>query len=435
VEPSKSTGDVVLDIDVLRKTAGVLATPIGEMAPNLSRLLANFVPHSAMMLLAVDDVGHPRKVHGDSFISEHVTFAELEAIRSDLRQGGMVRADFQVSGATRPVVAVVARTGALLVLTDPGSANGDDVVAVLWEIVASRMHQRANEAAPSYLMESRAAASVRAEAVTELADRQSTTLEALLAVLRSSTLEDRAARQAATNLATEATIHLSTATDRVLTFTEEPVTTAFERLRDDLRPLVRYRDIDVQFVEPPVDGRALPSEVAHGARAVVRGAVLALVDQPEVGRVRVQWDCDGKNLLINVRDDGPGDLTIDSPQLQPLRQRVIALNGQISLAATAGWGSEMSVVMPLDPPHVRQEDSRLSTLSPREREVVAHVVAGLRNRDTARRLGISENTVKFHLAGIFRKLGVVSRSELASLVLQPGERIVLPATVDAAGGN
>ena len=101
-------------------------------------------------------------------------------------------------------------------------------------------------------------------------------------------------------------MHLRTASDRVRTFTEEPVTTAFERLRDDLRPLVRYRDIDVQFVEPPVDGRALPSEIAHGARAVVRGSILALVDRHDVSRVRVQWDCDGTNLLINVRDDGPG---------------------------------------------------------------------------------------------------------------------------------
>ena len=121
---------------------------------------------------------------------------------------------------------------------------------------------------------SRGAAANRAQAVNDLADRHTTTLESLIGVLRSTNLDDRGARQTATILATEAVVHLRTATDQILTFTEEPVTSAFERLRDDLRPLVTYRDVDVQFVEPPVDGRALPSEIAHGARAVVRDAIL-----------------------------------------------------------------------------------------------------------------------------------------------------------------
>lgn len=379
------------------------------------------MPHSALMILAVDDVGHPRKVHGQRAVTSRVTFAELDEIRSRLVVGSLVRSNLRVGGEIRPVLAVAARTGALLVLTNPESARGETVVARLWEILSLRIQQHASEASPNYLMESRAAASVRAEAVTELADRHTTALESILAALRSSRLDDRASRQVATNLATEAAVHLLTATDRVLTFTEEPVISAFTRLRDDLQPLVKYRDLEVQFVEPPVDGRALPSEVAHGARAVVRGAILALVNQPEVARVRVQWDCDGMNLLINVRDDGPGDLSIESIQLQPLRQRVAALNGVMSVAATSGWGSEMSVVMPLAPAPLRRNDSMLSLLSPREREVVGHVVAGLRNRGIARELGISENTVKFHLAKVFRKLEVTSRAELASLVLKLGE--------------
>ncbi|MEO8707785.1 MAG: LuxR C-terminal-related transcriptional regulator, partial [Lacisediminihabitans sp.] len=213
-------------------------------------------------------------------------------------------------------------------------------------------------------------------------------------------------------------VRLRTETQRVLTFTEEPVRTAFERLQDDLRPLVRYRDIDLQFVEPPVDGRALPSEVAHGARAVVHGAVLALAAQAEVNRVRVQWGCDGKNLLINVRDDGPGTLTAKSAQLDSLRQRVIALNGQLSLVGTEGWGTEMAVIVPLDPPPVRGEDDSLGDLGRRELEVLECLAAGLRNRAIAGQLGISENTVKFHVSRIFRKLGVSSRSEAASLAMQ-----------------
>jgi DNA-binding IclR family transcriptional regulator len=44
---------------------------------------------------------------------------------------------------------------------------------------------------------------------------------------------------------------------------EEPVASAFQRFREDLCPLVNFSGVDVQFIEPPVNGRALPGEVAH----------------------------------------------------------------------------------------------------------------------------------------------------------------------------
>jgi DNA-binding NarL/FixJ family response regulator len=204
----------------------------------------------------------------------------------------------------------------------------------------------------------------------------------------------------------------------VRTLDEEPVTQAFTRLRSDLLPLLRYRDVDVQFIEPPVDGRPLPSEVAHGARAVVRGAILAFVDQPNVSRIRVQWDCDGRNLLIDIRDDGTSGLASDSAQVQPLRQRVGALMGSLSIATTEGWGSEMSVILPLDPPPIHADDLVPWGVSARELEVLELMAAGMRNRAIAEELSISENTVKFHVSKIFRKLGVTSRSQVAARASQ-----------------
>ena len=133
--------------------------------------------------------------------------------------------------------------------------------------------------------------------------------------------------------------------------------------------------------------------------------------------MRVQWDCDGTNLLINVRDDGPGDLSDESVQLRLVRQRVLALNGRLSFEATPGWGTEMSVVMPLDPPAALGAPPRAWHLGPREAEVLSLLIAGQRNREIAANLGISENTVKFHVAKIFRKLGVGSRAEATAFVL------------------
>jgi two-component system response regulator DegU len=48
-------------------------------------------------------------------------------------------------------------------------------------------------------------------------------------------------------------------------------------------------------------------------------------------------------------------------------------------------------------------------LSPREREIAEHVGRGLRNKEIARRLGVTEKTVKNHLSNIFRKLNVDNR--------------------------
>jgi DNA-binding NarL/FixJ family response regulator len=50
-------------------------------------------------------------------------------------------------------------------------------------------------------------------------------------------------------------------------------------------------------------------------------------------------------------------------------------------------------------------------LTPRERDVLALLAEGLANKQIAPRLGISEHTVKAHVAAIFAKLGAGTRAE------------------------
>ena len=67
-------------------------------------------------------------------------------------------------------------------------------------------------------------------------------------------------------------------------------------------------------------------------------------------------------------------------------------------------------------------------LSAREREVLDLVARGRSNRSIAATLFLSENTVRNHLARIYRTLGVSSRAEARALLRQaPGEQ----ATADA----
>lgn len=52
-------------------------------------------------------------------------------------------------------------------------------------------------------------------------------------------------------------------------------------------------------------------------------------------------------------------------------------------------------------------------LTPRERDIVKHVCAGLKNKEIAQALSITAGTVKVHLMHIFEKTGVKDRFELA----------------------
>ncbi|MCW5982786.1 MAG: response regulator transcription factor [Bryobacteraceae bacterium] len=61
-----------------------------------------------------------------------------------------------------------------------------------------------------------------------------------------------------------------------------------------------------------------------------------------------------------------------------------------------------------------------SPLSAREKEIVALVAQGYRNREMAEKMFISEQTVKNHLHNIFDKLGVSDRLELALYAIHKG---------------
>lgn len=59
-------------------------------------------------------------------------------------------------------------------------------------------------------------------------------------------------------------------------------------------------------------------------------------------------------------------------------------------------------------------------LSPREREILALVAEGLGNKIVAARLGISEHTVKTHIASIFTKLGADTRAAAVAIGARQG---------------
>jgi NarL family two-component system response regulator YdfI len=60
------------------------------------------------------------------------------------------------------------------------------------------------------------------------------------------------------------------------------------------------------------------------------------------------------------------------------------------------------------------------SLTKREREILQRVAAGERNKEIAARLGISEPTVKSHLAAVYFKLGVDARASAVAVAIEHG---------------
>jgi DNA-binding NarL/FixJ family response regulator len=85
------------------------------------------------------------------------------------------------------------------------------------------------------------------------------------------------------------------------------------------------------------------------------------------------------------------------------------------IASVLGEMTGTRASQPLDP-----EAAKIASLTEREREVVTLMSQGLRNKQIAERLGISETTVRHHLTSIFAKLGVNDRLELVIYTYRHG---------------
>src|SRR3972149_2118442 len=86
------------------------------------------------------------------------------------------------------------------------------------------------------------------------------------------------------------------------------------------------------------------------------------------------------------------------------------------------WLEKRSVTSALEKLLQREAGQRevAQLLTPREIEIVKQVAAGLRNTEIAKKLFISEGTVKMHLHNIYQKLGVDSRKKLTRYAQEKG---------------
>ena len=105
----------------------------------------------------------------------------------------------------------------------------------------------------------------------------------------------------------------------------------------------------------------------------------------------------------------------------------VAESGSWQIVSDPAW-ADVVLVSPedwarLSPPIVAAParlEAPVESLTPREFEVLRLVAEGLHNREIAERLGVTEHTVKFHLAAIFGKLGASTRTEAVRRGLRLG---------------
>ncbi|MBX7541990.1 response regulator transcription factor [Qipengyuania sphaerica] len=177
------------------------------------------------------------------------------------------------------------------------------------------------------------------------------------------------------------------------------------------------------------------SSAGEARREVEQGAEALLLDLH-------MEDSNGLSALMDFRQDFPAlPVTIVSASEEP---RVYAAASQLGAAAFIPKSASLEEMrealacvregdnwFPENEGESDDDLSRIASLTPAQRRILGQLNEGLLNKQIAYELDISEATVKAHITAIFRKLGVVNRTQA---VLLAGKLAVDQETADPAAG-
>jgi DNA-binding CsgD family transcriptional regulator len=192
------------------------------------------------------------------------------------------------------------------------------------------------------------------------------------------------------------------------------VAAASAAVRRELADLTQRAHFDVQaLAETPADLAVLL--LASPRSWVVTGGALTMT-RPFIQSARAA--AAPVVAVLSGRSESEDRSTLDFGGLAVLRapphQETFRAAAMASRAGLSVWDHRIDSLG-------TALDSGVSPLSPRERRVLELTGTGLSTKAVGRRLGISPNTVKFHLRAAFEKLGVRSRAEALMAAIRRGE--------------
>jgi signal transduction histidine kinase/DNA-binding CsgD family transcriptional regulator len=172
-------------------------------------------------------------------------------------------------------------------------------------------------------------------------------------------------------------------------------------------------------------------EIVWALYCIAREALDNAGTHGKASRVGVCLRVVADRISLTVADDGagfrpPDPLTALSQQerwgLVAMVERAEAVSGDLQITSVSGIGTQVRIQVPVGSHALAEGEATVlpavEPLTPREREVLAGIVAGLTNKQIAARLSISDRTVQFHVGNVLGKLGAASRTEAAVLALE-----------------
>ncbi len=222
------------------------------------------------------------------------------------------------------------------------------------------------------------------------------------------------------------------ATVRIVLADDHPI------VRDGLKKLLELED-DFEVVGEAADGREVLDKVQELDPDVLLldlrmpnldglSALQALQQTNKRTRVIVLTASEDKNEFVQAMKLGCSGIVLKQTAPDLIVKSIRKVNsGEIWLDShtTAAVMRQFSTGMESSGGGKGRERSPLSA---REREIVALVAQGYKNKEMAEKMFISEQTVKNHLHNIFDKLGVSDRLELALYAIHKGLHLPGDAT-------
>lgn len=182
---------------------------------------------------------------------------------------------------------------------------------------------------------------------------------------------------------------------------------AESRSEGEIVALIEQHEPDVVIMDVELADDAMVQLLENSHRAAPDAQLIVYTKDASAAYVKRFLDCGARGVI--TKDAAPGVLVL-ALQIVLMGELFLSRRAVQSLLTFSGRTDQ--------PPE--EIDLRYASLSPREREILSHIVRGATSREIAGRFCISHRTVDNHRSRIMRKLGLRGSVELVRYGMQLG---------------